>query len=156
VDRFMLKLVVKYPSPKEERQILDRMARTTTATHIRPVLKPEDIANARVIVDNIFIDERIKDYIVNLVVATRDPGSVKIPVKDLIQYGASPRATIALTIASRAKAFLDGRGYVTPQDVKDVALDVLRHRIGLSYEAEALEKTSDDIVKMLLEHVPVP
>ena len=156
VDRFMLKLVVKYPSPKEERQILDRMARTTTATHIRPVLKPEDIANARVIVDNIFIDERIKDYIVNLVVATRDPGSVKIPIKDLIQYGASPRATIALTIASRAKAFLDGRGYVTPQDVKDVALDVLRHRIGLSYEAEALEKTSDDIVKMLLEHVPVP
>ncbi len=156
VDRFMLKLLVKYPSPKEERQILDRMARTTTATQIRPVLKPEDIANARSIVDNIFIDERIKDYIVNLVVATRDPGSVKIPVKDLIQYGASPRATIALTIASRAKAFLDGRGYVTPQDVKDVALDVLRHRIGLSYEAEALEKTSDDIVKMLLEHVPVP
>jgi len=156
VDRFMLKLVVKYPSPKEERQILDRMARTTTATQIRPVLKPEDIANARVIVDNIFIDERIKDYIVNLVVATRDPGSVKIPAKDLIQYGASPRATIALTIASRAKAFLDGRGYVTPQDVKDVALDVLRHRIGLSYEAEALEKTSDDIVKLLLEHVPVP
>ena len=92
----------------------------------------------------------------NLVVATRDPGSVKIPAKDLIQYGASPRATIALTIASRAKAFLDGRGYVTPQDVKDVALDVLRHRIGLSYEAEALEKTSDDIVKLLLEHVPVP
>ena len=156
VDRFMLKLVVKYPTPKEERQILDRMARTSTASNIRPVLKPEDIANARSIVDNIFIDERIKDYIVNLVVATRDPGSVKIPVKDLIQYGASPRATIALTIASRAKAFLDGRGYVTPQDVKDVALDVLRHRIGLSYEAEALEKTSDDIVKMLLEHVPVP
>ena len=113
-------------------------------------------AKARSIVDNIFLDERIKDYIVNLVVATRDPGSVKVPVKDLIQYGASPRATIALTIASRAKAFLDGRGYVTPQDVKDVALDVLRHRIGLSYEAEALEKTSDDIVKMLLEHVPVP
>ena len=156
VDRFMLKLVVKYPSPKEERQILDRMARTSTTTTIRPVLRPEDIANARGIVDNIFIDERIKDYIVNLVVATRDPGSVKIPVKDLIQYGASPRATIALTVASRARAFLDGRGYVTPQDVKDVALDVLRHRIGLSYEAEALEKTSDDIVKMLLEHVPVP
>ena len=107
-------------------------------------------------VDRIFMDERVKDYVVNIVVATRDPDVVKAPVKALIQYGASPRATIALTIAARAKAFLDGRGYVTPQDVKDVAFDVLRHRIGLSYEAEALERTSDDVVRTLLEHVPVP
>jgi MoxR-like ATPase len=123
---------------------------------VRQVLKPADIVAARGVVDRIFIDERIKDYIVNLVVATRDPGTVKAPVKDLVQYGASPRATIALTIASRAKAFLDGRGYVTPQDVKDVALDVLRHRIGVTYEAEALEKTGEDVVRTLLEHVPVP
>ena len=156
VDRFMLKLVVRYPSAREERQILDRMARTTGSHQVRAVLQPKDIVAARAVVDSIFIDDRIKDYIVNLVVATRDPGSVKAPVKDLIQYGASPRATIALTIASRARAFLDGRGYVTPQDVKDVALDVLRHRIGISYEAEALEKNGDDIVRTLLEHVPVP
>jgi len=152
----MLKLVVRYPSAREERQILDRMAQTTATHQVRQVLKPADIVAARGVVDRIFIDERIKDYIVNLVVATRDPGTVKAPVKELIQYGASPRATIALTVASRAKAFLDGRGYVTPQDVKDVALDVLRHRIGLSYEAEALERTSDDVVRTLLEHVPVP
>ena len=156
VDRFMLKLVVRYPSAREERQILDRMAQTTASHQVRQVLKPADIVAARAVLDRIFVDERIKDYIVNLVVATRDPGSVKAPVKDLIQYGASPRATIALTIASRAKAFLDGRGYVTPQDVKDVALDVLRHRIGVTYEAEALEKTGEDVVRTLLEHVPVP
>ncbi|MFM1831285.1 MAG: hypothetical protein RLZZ558_1625 [Planctomycetota bacterium] len=156
VDRFMLKLMVRYPTAREERQILDRMARTTMQHQVRAVLQPADIVAARTVVDSIFVDDRIKDYIVNLVVATRDPGTVKAPVKELIQYGASPRATIALTVASRAKAFLDGRGYVTPQDVKDVALDVLRHRIGLSYEAEALERTSDDVIRTLLEHVPVP
>jgi MoxR-like ATPase len=156
VDRFMLKLVVRYPTAREERQILDRMAQTTTSHTVRAVLKPSDIVAARNVVDRIFVDDRIKDYIVNLVVATRDPGTVKAPVKELIQYGASPRATIALTIAAKAKAFLDGRGYVTPQDVKDIALDVLRHRIGLTYEAEALEKSSEDVVRSLLEHVPVP
>ena len=156
IDRFMLKLVVRYPSSREERQILDRMAQTTSVHSVRPVLQPQNIAAARAVVDRIFMDDRIKDYVVNLVVATRDPSTVKAPVKDLIQYGASPRATIALTIASRAKAFLDGRGYVTPQDVKDVAMDVLRHRIGITYEAEAIEKTSEDIVRTLLEHVPVP
>ena len=156
VDRFMLKLVVRYPTAREERQILDRMAQTTTSHTVRAVLKPSDIVAARNVVDRIFVDDRIKDYIVNLVVATRDPGTVKAPVKELIQYGASPRATIALTIAAKAKAFLDGRGYVTPQDVKDMALDVLRHRIGLTYEAEALEKSSEDVVRSLLEHVPVP
>ena len=156
VDRFMLKLVVRYPTAREERQILDRMAQTTTSHTVRAVLKPADIVAARNVVDRIFVDDRIKDYIVNLVVATRDPGTVKAPVKELIQYGASPRATIALTIAAKAKAFLDGRGYVTPQDVKDVAMDVLRHRIGITYEAEALEKSSEDVVRSLLEHVPVP
>ncbi|MFO0895072.1 MAG: MoxR family ATPase [Phycisphaerales bacterium] len=156
VDRFLLKLVVTYPTPKQERQILDRMGQTSTRIQIEPVMQPESIAQARQVVDQIFVDERIKDYIVNLVVASRDPGAFRVPVKELIQYGASPRATIALTLTSRAKAFLDGRGYVVPQDVKDVALDVLRHRVGLTYEAEALEKTPDDVVRALLEHVPVP
>jgi len=156
VDRFMLKLVVRYPTAGEERQILDRMAQTSVTHQVRIVLTPAEIIAARTVVDRIFIDDRIKDYIVNLVVATRDPSRVNAPVKELIQYGASPRATIALTVAARAKAFLDGRGYVTPQDVKDVAMDVLRHRIGLTYEAEALEKTSEDVVRTLLEHVPVP
>jgi MoxR-like ATPase len=115
-----------------------------------------DIRAAREIVDAIHVDDSIKDYIVSLVCASRDPGAFKVPVKDLVQYGASPRATLALAQASRAKAFLDGRGFVVPQDVKDVAPAVLRHRLGLSYEAEALEKTSDDVVRALLEHVPVP
>jgi len=156
VDRFLLKLVVRYPTPKQERQILDRMATTAPKIVVEPVMHPESISEARRVVDQVFIDDRIKDYIVNIVVASRDPGLFKAPVKDLIQYGASPRATIALTLASRANAFLDGRGYVVPQDVKDVALEVLRHRLGLTYEAEALEKSSDDVVRTLLEHVPVP
>ncbi|MSR18870.1 MAG: MoxR family ATPase [Phycisphaerales bacterium] len=156
VDRFMLKLVVGYPSPREERQILDRMARTSQSSTIEPVLRPEDIAAARTVVDEVFIDDRIKDYIVDLVVSTRDASLHKVPIGDLVEFGCSPRATIALTLASKAKAFLDGRGYVVPQDVKDVAGNVLRHRIGLTYEAEALEKTQDDIVRALLDHVPVP
>ncbi|MFO0828955.1 MAG: AAA family ATPase [Phycisphaerales bacterium] len=156
VDRFMLKLVVDYPTPREERQILDRMAKTTSAPSIEPVMKPEAIGEARAVVDEIFVDERIKDYIVQLVVASRDPGAHKVPIVGLVQYGASPRATLSLVRAARAKAFLDGRGYVLPQDVKDVSLDVLRHRLTLSYEAEAEEKTSDDIIRALLDHVPVP
>ena len=156
VDRFMLKLVVGYPTPREERQILDRMSRTTEQPSVRPVLDPERIVEARRIVDSIHMDDRIKDYVVALVVATRDPGASRAPIAGLIQFGASPRATLALTRASRAKAFLDGRGYVLPQDVKDVALDVLRHRLTLSYEAEAEERSTDDLVRALLDHVPVP
>jgi MoxR-like ATPase len=132
------------------------MSRTTGKIAVKPVLQPAQIIAARAIVDEIFVDDSIKDSIVSLVVASRDPGAWKVPVKDLVQYGASPRATIALAQAARAKAFLDGRGFVVPQDVKDVAPAVLRHRLGLSYEAEALEKTSDDVVRALLEHVPVP
>jgi MoxR-like ATPase len=156
VDRFLLKLVITYPTRTEERQILDRMSRTTTKLSVKPVMEPAQIRAARAIVDEIFVDDSIKDYIVSLVVASRDPAAFKVPVKDLVQYGASPRATLALAQAARAKAFLDGRGFVVPQDVKDVAPAVLRHRLGLSYEAEALEKTSDDVVRALLEHVPVP
>lgn len=156
VDRFMLKLVVKYPTAAQERTILDRMARTGGGEKIEPVMEPSAIADARQLVDRIFIDERIKDYIVALVVATRDPKAARVPLGNLLEYGASPRATISLAIAAKAKAFLDGRGYVVPQDVKDIAPDVLRHRLILSYEAEAEEKSADDLVKILLDHVPVP
>ena len=156
VDRFAMKLVVTYPTQKEERLILDRMANTQNKLTVDAVLNPSDIAAARAIVDEIFMDDRMKDYIVDLVISTRNPKPHKVPIEGLVQYGCSPRATIALTLAAKAKAFLDGRGYVVPQDVKDVAPNVLRHRLGLSYEAEAEEKTADDIVRALLDHVPVP
>ena len=156
VDRFAMKLVVTYPTPKEERLILDRMANTQQNMTVDPVMNPQDIRAARLLVDQIFMDDRMKDYIVDLVVSTRDPSKHKVPIEGLVQYGCSPRATIALTLAAKAKAFLDGRGYTVPQDVKDVAPSVLRHRLGLSYEAEAEEKTADDIVRALLDHVPVP
>lgn len=156
VDRFSMKLVVKYPTAKEERQILDRMANTQNNVVVDAVMSPTDIKAARALVDQIFIDDRMKDYIVELVLSTRDPKRHKVPIDGLVQYGCSPRATIALTLVAKAKAFLDGRGYVVPQDVKDIAPNVLRHRLGLSYEAEAEEKTADDIVRLLLDHVPVP
>ncbi len=156
IDRFMLKVTVSYPSPLEERQILDRMAQTRPEASITPVMKPEDIAKAREAVDAIYIDDKIKDYIVSLVSATRDPAAFKLDLAGFIQYGASPRATIMLTLGAKACAFLAGRGFVTPQDVKDVAPAVLRHRIIISYEAEAEEQTSDQILKTILDHIPVP
>ncbi|MCH8853377.1 MAG: AAA family ATPase [Planctomycetes bacterium] len=156
IDRFMLKLLVTYPSKHQERQILDRMATTQPAQSIEAVMEPSDIADARRVVDEIYIDDKIKDYIVDLVVTTRDPSSHRVPIEGLIQYGASPRATIYLTLGAKANAFLAGRGYVVPQDVKDIAQDILRHRVILTYEAEAEEKTADDVVRTILEHVPVP
>ena len=156
IDRFMLKLVVRYPTPREERLILDRMSRAAAPTKVAPVMKPEDIAAARAVVDEVAMDDRIKDYIVNIVVASRDPKAAKVPLDGLVAFGASPRATLALSRAARAHAFLDGRGYVVPQDVKDIAPMVLRHRVVPSFEAEAEEKTGDDLVRILLEHVAVP
>ncbi len=156
VDRFMMKLVVRYPSKTEERQILDRMASTAPQIDVDPVMSPEDILEARGLVDEIYIDDKIKDYIVGLTFATREPASFDIPIADWVQYGASPRATLALTIGAKASAFLAGRGYITPQDVKTIAMDVLRHRIIITYEAEAEEKTSEDVVQAVLDHVPVP
>ena len=156
VDRFMLKVVVSYPSKTQEREILDRMAFTDPTVAIDAVMEPSDIAKARKTVDEIYIDGKIKDYIVNLVFATRDPGSFNLPIADWIQYGASPRATLALTIGAKACAFLAGRGYVTPQDVKTIAMDVLRHRVIITYEAEAEEKSSEDVVRAVLDNVPVP
>ncbi len=156
IDRFMMKLLVGYPSRDEERQILDRMAVTSPQLTIDAVTSPEEIAAARKVVDEIYIDDKIKDYIVDLTLATREPTRFDIPIADWIQFGASPRATLAMTVGSKATAFLAGRGYVTPQDVKTIAPDVLRHRIIITYEAEAEEKTSEDVVRAVLDHVPVP
>ena len=156
VDRFMLKLKVGYPSREEERLILDLMARTSGHPTVEPVIQPETILKARQVINELYVDDKVKDYIVDVVCATRDPEAYKLKLKDLIQMGASPRATIALTLAAKAHAFLRGRGYVTPQDVKSIGMDVLRHRITLTYEAEAEEKTSEDIVQRLFDELPVP
>ncbi len=156
VDRFMMKLIVTYPTKAEERQILDRMAVTNPTLDIDPVTDPQDIRKARGIVDAIYIDDKIKDYIVDLTLATRDPKAYKLPIAEWVQYGASPRATLALTVGAKATAFLAGRGFVTPQDVKTVAMDILRHRVIITYEAEAEEKSSQDVVRAVLDHVPVP
>ncbi len=156
VDRFMLKVVVKYPSKDEERQILDLMAQTATSFNIEPVITPEQIIEARKTVDLIYIDDKIKDYIVDIIDATRHPEAYGLQMQNLIAYGASPRATIYLTIAARAHAFMQGRGYVTPQDVKSIGLDVLRHRVIPSYEAEAEEKTSEDLVRTIFDNIQVP
>jgi MoxR-like ATPase len=156
VDRFMLKLLVDYPSRAEERQILDRMAPQRGTPQVSEVIGPNEVMEARLVLDEIYVDDRVKDYIVTLVHATRSPKEFDLAVADWIEYGASPRASIYLARGARAMAFLGGRGYVTPQDVKDIAPDVLRHRVIVSYEAEAEEKTSDDVVRHVLDHVPVP
>jgi MoxR-like ATPase len=156
VDRFMLKLSIKYPSKQEEREIMDRMAETGKQIFTQPVVTPQQILNARKVVNTVYMDEKIKNYIVDLVHATREPKSYNIDIGNLIQYGASPRATIYLTIAAKAYAFLQGRGYVTPQDVKTIGMDVLRHRVIVSYEAEAEEMTSEHVIKRIFDEVPVP
>lgn len=157
LDRFMLKLKVGYPTRTEERLILDLMSTSAPATEVQSLIEPRDILASRALVNEVFVDDRIKDYIISLVFATREPGSFGIKGLDgMLRYGASPRATIALTLASKARAFLAGRGFVTPHDVKSVAADVLRHRILVSYEAEAEEMTSESIVDKLLHHLPVP
>ncbi len=156
VDRFMLKLKIGYPTREEERQILDLMAKTSnlpTASHVTDV---KDIMAARLVINEIYIDDKVKDYIVDLVCATRDPDHYEIRVRDFIQLGASPRATISLTLAAKAYAFLRGRGYVTPQDVKSIAMDVLRHRVAVTYEAEAEDKTSETVIQKILDELPVP
>ncbi|MBR5901041.1 MoxR family ATPase [bacterium] len=156
VDRFMLKLKITYPNKKEEKEIQNRMAGTNVKTEVSPIISPEDIMEARKIVDQIYIDEKVKDYILDIIFATREPETYKLPFKDYIQYGASPRATIALTVAAKAHAFLQGRGFVTPQDVKSIGPDVLRHRVIASYEAEADGKTSDDLVQNIFDEIQVP
>ena len=156
VDRFMLKLRIGYPSRAEERLILDLMARTNGFPSARPVVSPAQILEARRVINELYCDDKVKDYIVDLVCATRDPAAYKLPLDGMIQMGASPRATIALALAAKAHAFIRGRGYVTPQDVKSIGMDVLRHRITLTYEAEAEEKTTEDIVQRIFDELPVP
>ncbi|VAW15034.1 MoxR-like ATPase in aerotolerance operon [hydrothermal vent metagenome] len=157
VDRFMLKVILDYPRKDEELEILNRMAFTNKVFNINKMVNPSDIIRARGVVDEIYMDDKIKQYIVDLVFASRTPENYSLSdLKGLIQYGASPRATINLAIASKAYAFLQGRGYVTPQDVKSIGMDVLRHRVIVSYEAEAEEKTSEDLIKRIFEEVEVP
>lgn len=155
VDRFMLKLSVSYPNKEEELKIMDLNA-TGQLPQVQKVISPDDILKARKVVNEIYVDEKIKDYILNIVFATRQPQEYKLDLKDLIAYGASPRASIYLNLAAKAHAFLRGRGYVTPEDIKAIGLDVLRHRVILTYEAEAEEVTSEDVVKKIFDEIEVP
>lgn len=156
IDRFMLKLIVSYPTKQEEREILEKKALTDSAVNIKPIISAEDIQQLRSVVDQIYIDDKIKDYIVDLVFASREPKKYNLDIDQFIEFGASPRATIYLAIASKAYAFLRGRGYVTPQDVKTIGMDVLRHRIIITYEAEAEELTSEKIIQRIFDNVEVP
>jgi MoxR-like ATPase len=156
VDRFMLKVMLDYPSRTEEIAILEAMATSEPRIDVQPVVSGEHIIAARRVVDTIYVDEKVKHYIVDLVLATRDPKPYGIDLNGYVQCGASPRATINLTQAARASAFLQGRGYVTPQDVRDMIMDVMRHRVIVSYEAEAENITSENVIQKILEGLPVP
>jgi MoxR-like ATPase len=156
LDRFLLKVTVNYPSPEEELQILDRMATSAPSYVTRTVATPEQIAISRALVNSVYIDPAIRQYIVQIIYATREPVNYDAPLKNLIRAGASPRGTINLALSARARAFMCGRAYVTPQDVKDMVLDVLRHRILVTYEAEAENITTDTIITRLLAKIPVP
>ncbi len=156
LDRFLLKVRVDYPAPAEERVVLDRMATSKPDLDVTPVTQISQIADSRAVVNNIHLDDKIKDYIVSLIQATRHPESCAPHLKNLIRCGASPRGTINLALGSKAHAFLQGRDYVTPNDVKLLAPDILRHRILLSYEAEAEGVTTEDIIAQLLDKLPVP
>jgi MoxR-like ATPase len=156
VDRFMLKVHVGYPSREEERRILDAMATTQRVAGVNPVVDPATILRARQAVDEIYVDDKIKEYILNIIFATREPETFRLDIKPYLRYGASPRATIFLTLAAKSHAFLQGRGYVTPQDVKSMAPDVLRHRVLVSYEAEAEDLRSEDLIGRILNALPVP
>ena len=157
VDRFMMKIKVGYPSREEELEIMRRMARTGEKPMLRPVVQPEQILAARAVINDLYIDDRVEQYIVDLVMASRNPKRYRLAaIEPLIEYGASPRATINLNLAARAHAFLQHRAYVTPEDVRTIALDVMRHRIAITYEAEAEEISSEDIVQRILDAVEVP
>ena len=156
VDRFMFKIIVAYPSKSDEHAILKKMAKTSPSLEVNPVITPDDVKRLRLLADDIYMDEKIEEYIIDIIEATRNPESYKLDIKDYIRYGASPRASIFLAMASKANAFIEGRGYVTPQDVKTVSMKVLRHRVILTYEAEAEEKTSEDIINHILQTVDVP
>ena len=157
VDRFMLKLKVDYPQKDEERKILRQVAKTGSSDPIKPVVKPKQILDAQKTINDIYVDEKVEDYVLNLVFATRKPDDFGLDdLSQLIEYGASPRATINLILASKARAYLEHRGYITPEDVRYVGKDVLRHRVILTYEAEAEEMTSEDVVQRLFDSIVIP
>ena len=155
VDRFMLKLKITYPTKEEERVIMDRMTSGSIIT-VNKVISPQEIIRAREVVSQVYVDDRIKEYIVNIVAASRDPENYHLNLKGYILYGASPRATINLNLAAKAHAFLKRRGYVTPEDIKAIAMDVLRHRILVTYEAEAEDISSENVIQKIFEGLPVP
>ncbi len=157
VDRFMMKLVVDYPKKEEERLILRQAAKTNGDLEIKPSIKPKDILKAQSTINDIYVDEKVEDYVLNLVFSTRNPDQYNLgEISQLIEFGASPRATINLILASKARAFLEHRGYITPEDVRFVGKDILRHRIILTYEAEAEELTSEDIIQRLFDSIEIP
>ena len=157
IDRFMMKLKVDYPDKDEERQILRSSARTDIIKQKKSTIKATSIIKAQKAINDIYVDEKVEDYVLNLVFATRNPTKHGLEdLSQLIQYGASPRATINLILASKARAFLEGRGYITPEDVRYIGIDVLRHRIILTYEAEAEELTSEDIIQRLFDFIEIP
>ncbi len=157
VDRFMLKLRMDYPNKEEERAILKKMASTHIFDTVTSVVDAEQILNAQNVINDIYVDEKVEDYVLDLVFATRDPGKYNLgDMENLIEYGASPRATINLVLAAKARAFLQHRGYVTPEDVRYVGRDVLRHRVILTYEAEAEELTPEDVLQRLFDSVEIP
>ncbi|MDH5761868.1 MAG: MoxR family ATPase [Nitrospinota bacterium] len=157
VDRFVFKLKIDYPSKEEEKQIMQRVSSSNSHSKITAVIHPEDIAKARKVYESIYIDENLQDYIVNLVAATRSPETHNLSsLKPMIQFGASPRASIFLNRVSKAYAFMQGRGYVVPHDIKTIGLDILRHRIILTYEAEAESVTTDDVLKKIFDTIEVP
>jgi MoxR-like ATPase len=156
LDRFLFKVRVDYPTPSEERQVLDAMATSAPKLEVQPIVDAAEIVGSRAIVNTLYMDDKVKDYIVALVHATRNPTAIAPHLKLLIRCGSSPRGTINLALAAKAYAFLAGRNYVTPNDVKQLAPDILRHRILLSYEAEAEGKTSEDVIHELLDKLPVP
>ncbi|RMF08870.1 MAG: MoxR family ATPase [Candidatus Neomarinimicrobiota bacterium] len=157
VDRFMLKVRVDYPSLEEEKQILRRAAVSQPDFSVKPVVKPEDILQAQATLNDIYVDEKVEDYVLSLVFATRDPAAYQVKeLQGLIDFGASPRASINLILAAKARAFLEHRGFITPEDVRYIGKDVLRHRVILTYEAEAEDLTTEDIIQQLYDHIPVP
>jgi len=156
IDRFMMKVIVDYPTRAEERAILDAMATSEPMLVPRTVVNTQQVVDARHVVNLLFVDDKVRDYIVDIVHATRPPIAAELSLNGYVQTGASPRATIALTLAARGMAFLNGRHFVTPQDVKSVAMDVLRHRVSVTYEAEAENVTSENIVAKILNTLPVP
>ena len=156
VDRFMLKLKVEYPTKAEERQILDRMSSTAPSLEVDKVTTLDAIRQTRKYVNEVHVDTKVRDYIVNLVAATRNPEDYGMKIGQFIQFGASPRATINLTLAAKAWAIMEGRSYVIPQDISEIGMDVLRHRVIPSYEAEAESTSSEDLVQSIFEAVPIP